>query len=102
MNTINQTDEFRLWLSGIQDAGLKGVVVARIGRAQQGLFGDCHDVGDGVWEMRIHVGAGTRLYYVRDGLTVYLLLDGGGKNGQAADIAAAKKLWSKIRKERKK
>ncbi|WGS52910.1 type II toxin-antitoxin system RelE/ParE family toxin [Paraburkholderia sp. D15] len=101
MNTINQTDEFRAWLLGIQDATLKGAIVARINRAQHGLFGDCHDVGDGVWEMRIHLGAGTRLYYVRDGLTVYLLLDGGGKNGQNADIAAAKTLWSKIRKERK-
>ena len=102
MNTINQTDEFRAWLAGITDKALKGTVVSRITRAANGVFGDCHDVGDGVWEMRIRLGAGTRLYYVRDGLTVYLLLDGGGKKGQNADIAAAKALWGKIQKERKK
>lgn len=101
MNTINQTDKFRSWFGGVKDASLKGTIVGRITRAQQGQFGDCHDVGDGVWEMRIHTHGGVRLYYVRDGLTVYLLLHGGGKNGQDADIAAAKKLWTQIKKERK-
>jgi putative addiction module killer protein len=102
MNTINQTDEFRNWLSGIKDKTLKGAVIGRITRAAHGSFGDCHDVGDGMWEMRVHVAGGARLYYVRDGLTVYLLISGGGKKGQDADIAAAKALWASILKERRK
>lgn len=100
MNTINQTDEFRTWLAGIKDPVLKAAVLGRIARAALGTFGDSHDVGDGMWEMRIHLGAGARLYYVRDGATVYLLLNGGTKKGQRADIAAAKALWKKISMER--
>ncbi|HEY4353652.1 MAG TPA: type II toxin-antitoxin system RelE/ParE family toxin [Paraburkholderia sp.] len=102
MNTINQTDEFRSWLGTIKDKTLKGAVIGRITRAAHGSFGDCHDVGNGVWEMRIHIGGGARVYYVRDGSTVYLLLSGGDKKGQDADIAAAKALWTSILKERKK
>lgn len=102
MNTINQTDKFKQWLTRISDKTLRGAVVGRINRVAHGLFGDCRDVGDGLWEMRIDLGGGIRIYYVRDGLDVYLLLDGGGKNGQSAQIAAAKKLWAEIRKDRRK
>lgn len=101
MNTINQTDEFRSWLAGLKDKTLKGAVLGRITRAAQGLFGDCHNVGDGMWEVRIHTGGGARIYYVRDGLKVYLLINGGGKKEQDADIAAARALWQSIQQERK-
>jgi putative addiction module killer protein len=64
-------------------------------------FGDCHDIGGSVREMRIHKGAGYRVYYVRDGLTVYLLLAGESKQGQISDIARAKAMWQRIRQEQK-
>jgi putative addiction module killer protein len=51
--------------------------------------------------MRIHKGAGYRVYYVRDGLTVYLLLAGESKQGQISDIARAKAMWQRIRQEQK-
>nr|WP_231937339.1 hypothetical protein [Caballeronia udeis] len=51
--------------------------------------------------MLVHTGAGYRVYYVRDGSTVYLLLAGGSKQGQISDIARAKAMWQRIRQERK-
>ena len=86
-NTINQTHDFSVWLLGVTDVLGRAAILVRIKRAALGNFGDCHDVGGSVWEMRIHTGAGYRVYYVRDGLTVYLLLAGGSKQGQIADIA---------------
>jgi putative addiction module killer protein len=100
-NTINQTRDFSVWLLGVTDVLARAAILVRIKRAALGNFGDCHDVGSSVWEMRIHTGAGYRVYYVRDGLTVYLLLAGGSKQGQIADIARAKAVWQRIKQERK-
>ncbi|MDB5837995.1 MAG: addiction module antitoxin RelB [Caballeronia sp.] len=100
-NTINQTHDFSVWLLGVTDVLARAAILVRIKRAAPGNFGDCHDVGSSVWEMRIHTGPGYRVYYARDGLTVYLLLAGGSKQGQISDIARAKAMWQRIRQERK-
>lgn len=55
-------------------------------------FGDCAAVGEGVLEMRIHHGPGYRVYFMREGATVYVLLCGGGKASQRRDIAQAKRM----------
>jgi len=70
------------------DSGL----VARIRRLAFGLMGDVAPVGDGVSELRIHVGAGWRVYFVRHGSQVIVLLAGGSKRTQKADIRRAKAL----------
>jgi putative addiction module killer protein len=57
-----------------------------------GAFGDCQAVGEGVSEMRVHVGPGYRVYFVRTGATVYVLLTGGDKSSQKQDIARAKSM----------
>jgi putative addiction module killer protein len=100
-NSINQTREFSVWLPGITELLARAAVLIRIKRAAPGNFGDCHDVGESIWEMRIHTGAGYRVYYVRDGLTVYLRLAGGNEQGQVSDIAQAKATWRRIEQERK-
>ena len=100
-NTINQTRDFSVWLLGVTDVLARAAILIQIKRAALGNFGDCHDVGGSVWEMRIHTGAGYRVYYVRDGSSVYLLLAGGTKQRQASDIARAKTMWQQIRQERK-
>jgi len=64
-----------------------------------GNFGDCAPVGDGVSEMRIHVGPGHRVDFTRAGKTVYWLLCGGDKSTQKADIKRAKDLAARIRRE---
>lgn len=73
-----------------QQGGL--TFVSRIRSAEQGNFGDCEPVGDGVSEMRIHCGPGYRVYYSRKGEVVYLLLCGGDKSSQSRDIKQAKEL----------
>lgn len=61
-----------------------------------GHFGDCAPVGDGVSEMRIHVGAGYRVYFTRRGNVVYLLLNGGTKSSQQHDIKRAKQMLKSL------
>lgn len=92
MNAFLTTSEFDTWLSGLRDPIAKARIAIRIRSAEQGNFGDCEPVGDGISEMRIHVGAGYRLYYTRRGEVVYLLLCGGDKSSQKRDIKHAKAL----------
>ncbi|HWQ68377.1 MAG TPA: type II toxin-antitoxin system RelE/ParE family toxin [Patescibacteria group bacterium] len=74
------------------DASVRGVVAARIKRLERGLMGDVESVGDAVSEVRIHVGAGWRMYFVqRDGQVIVLLV-GGSKRTQKTDIKRAKAL----------
>ncbi len=57
-----------------------------------GLMGDVAPIGDGIWELRIHVGAGWRVYFVQRGKEVVVLLAGGSKRSQTTDIKRAKAL----------
>jgi putative addiction module killer protein len=90
MNLLIRSADFDTWLSGLSDDKAKARILARLGSASFGNFGDCESVGEGISEMRIHVGAGYRVYYTRRGATVYVLLCGGDKSTQKKDIARAK------------
>lgn len=92
MNTFLRTEEFDSWLKVLRDPIAKARILARIRSAEAGNFGDCEPVGDGISEMRIHVGPGYRLYYCRRGKVVYLLLCGGNKSSQKRDIKDAKRI----------
>jgi putative addiction module killer protein len=76
----------------------KARILARLASATFGNFGDCETVGEGISEMRIHVGAGYRVYYTRTGTTVYVLLAGGVKASQTKDIAKAKKMARELKR----
>ena len=89
MSRFLHTPEFDAWLKALRDPVAKGRVIARIRSTEAGNFGDCRHVGEGVSEMRIHVGPGYRLYYCRRGEAVYLLLCGGDKSSQQRDIGQA-------------
>lgn len=67
MNIFMRTPEFDRWLKRMKDMSIKARVLVRIRAAETGNFGDCESVGDGVFEMRIHAGAGCRIYYFRQG-----------------------------------
>ena len=75
---------------------MRGVVVARTKRLALGLMGDVAPVGEGVSELRIHVGAGWRVYFVRRGGALIVLLAGGSKRTQKSDIKCAKILASRL------
>lgn len=76
----------------MRDRRAIGRITSRLLRAEGGNLGDAKSVGDGVSEMRIDYGPGYRLYYVRQGVLIVVLLCGGDKTTQARDIAEAKRL----------
>ena len=79
MLAIKPLPGFTDWLAGLEDGVVRGAVVARIKRLALGLAGDVGTVGDGVSELRIHLGAGWRVYFVQHGHAVVVLLCGGAK-----------------------
>ena len=87
-------EPFTDWLAGLCDKVAVARIRVRLRRVEAGNFGDCEPVGEGVTELRIHVGAGCRVYFGRHGTTVVILLCGGDKSSQAADIRRAKDYWS--------
>lgn len=96
---IVQTDTFRRWLDGLRDKRALERVNARLIQVELGNFGDAEPVGDGVSEMRIHYGPGYRLYFIRRGERVIVLLCGGDKSAQTRDIQLAKRLASDWRRD---
>ena len=101
MNTLLRSSDFDEWLAHLADQKAKARILARLVSAEFGNFGDCEAVGEGVSEMRIHVGAGYRVYYTRTGSTVYVLLAGGVKASQTKDIARAKGMARELRKAKR-
>ena len=89
MIQIEVTDAFDKWLKGLRDLQAKARIFERIRRLRDGNPGDVKSVGTGVSEMRISYGPGYRLYYTRRGKALVLLLCGGHKSSQKADIARA-------------
>ena len=77
------------------------MIDARIARLRSGNFGDSKPIGGGASENRIHYGPGYRIYYGVDGKDVILLLYGGDKSSQDADIKLAQQYWDDYKKTRK-
>jgi putative addiction module killer protein len=92
MFSIRPLPGFTAWLDELKDEMLRGAIVARIKRLERGLMGDVQPVGEGVSELRIHLGAGWRLYFTQRGKQLIVLLVGGSKRTQKKDIKRAKAL----------
>ncbi|MBK5254489.1 MAG: type II toxin-antitoxin system RelE/ParE family toxin [Vicinamibacteria bacterium] len=92
MFSIRPLPEFTDWLNRLSDSAARGVMVARIKRLELGLMGDVAPIGEGVSELRIHVGAGWRVYFAKRGAMLIVLLAGGSKHTQKADIKRARLL----------
>ncbi len=90
MIEVRQTTQFETWLRGLRDRRAVAVIARRIDRLGQGYAGDVKSVGEGVSELRVDFGPGYRVYFVRRGDVLIVLLCGGDKGSQARDIAAAK------------
>lgn len=89
MNKICKTERFSAWLDNLQDIKAKARVMVRIERLASGNAGDVKPVGEGVSEMRIEYGPGYRVYFIRRGSDLIILLAGGDKSSQSRDIKAA-------------
>ncbi|MDA9463067.1 type II toxin-antitoxin system RelE/ParE family toxin [Bradyrhizobium sp. CCBAU 53415] len=96
MPAIRETEQFSSWLSGLRDAVAKAKVLVRVDRLAKGNAGDVKPVGEGISELRIHHGAGYRVYFTQRGEELILLLCGGDKDSQDKDIANAKKIASEL------
>lgn len=96
MISIQTTDIFDVWFASLTDKRAITRIQARIDRAEDGNFGDCSPVGEGVSEMRIHYGPGYRVYFVLRGIELVILLAGGNKSTQSKDIKTALQLASKF------
>ena len=89
----DEKDVYLNWLRKQRDTMARIAVDRRVNRVEQGNFGDHRFCRDGVWELRIDVGAGYRVYYAIAGKEVVLLLCGGDKRTQDADIDRACGYW---------
>ena len=96
MIEVRQSATFEAWLAALRDGRAKARIAVRLRRLALGNAGDAKSVGEGVSEMRIDYGPGYRVYYRKIGAQIVLLLCGGDKSSQAADIAWAKRLAKEL------
>src|SRR3989338_4995800 len=96
MIEVRQTAAFSKWMTRLRDRRARAKIAARIDRLAFDNAGDVAPVGEGVSELRIHHGPGYRVYFVRRGQALILLLCGGDKGTQARDIKAAKVLAARL------
>lgn len=95
---ILKTADFQKWFAKTSFS-VRELVTKRLLRAESGNIGDYKTVGDGVFEIRIHAGAGYRIYFGKDGERVIILLIGGDKGSQKKDIEKAKEIWKCLTKK---
>ena len=99
MVRILETEVFASWMEGLRDRRAVYAINARLRRVQLGNFGDSHLVGGGISELRINYGPGYRLYFIREGAEVIVLLCGGDKDSQRRDIQTARVIANDWRNE---
>ena len=98
MFEILKTDIYEKWYDKLKDRKAKALIDIRLARLKNGNFGDVSPVGEGVSELRIHFGAGYRIYLIKDGDTIIILLSGGDKSTQQSDIVRAKQIAKEVMK----
>jgi putative addiction module killer protein len=89
---------FDEWFDSLRDKRMQAAVDARLARVRAGNFGDFKSVGSGVFELRIDLGPGLRVYYGLHGRQIVVLLGGGDKRRQQRDITRAQQLWQQFTK----
>jgi len=91
--TASSRDLYQEWLDSLRDRAARVAIQRRVDRLAADNFGDHRFCRDGVWELRIDVGPGYRVYYSLSGKEIVLLLRGGSKRSQTSDINQAAKHW---------
>ena len=96
MFSIRQTEEFVAWLDALKDKRAQVRIVARLRQVEAGSLGDWQPIEGDISEMRVHHGPGYRLYFVRRGRVIVVLLNAGDKASQKQDIRRALKLAAQL------
>lgn len=96
--TDDQREPLTEWLADLRDVRARARIETRLARVALGNFGDSKPLREGVHELRIDVGPGYRVYYARHGHVVVLLLCGGDKRHQEADIERAIDYWQDFKR----
>jgi putative addiction module killer protein len=99
MIELKQTETFRKWRTRLRDERARALIASRLDRLAFGNAGDVKPVGQGISELRVDYGPGYRVYFLRRGSEIIILLCGGDKSTQAADIKTAKRLVEDWREE---
>jgi len=94
-------DPYQLWLDALKDLKGRVAIQRRVDRVERGNFGDHKFCQDGVWELRIDLGPGYRVYYALEERNVVLLLCGGSKRNQSADIKDAVNYWRDYKRRKR-
>jgi len=89
----NGREPFTEWINNLRDSAGRKRILARLFRLEQGNYGDCKPVGEGVSEFRMFFGPGYRVYFGEDESSIIVLLCGGDKSSQKDDIQQAKIYW---------
>jgi putative addiction module killer protein len=96
MLEVRQTERFRSWFDDPRDRQAKARITVRVRRLQEGNPGQCRQLQGGVLELKIDYGPGYRLYCVRRGMELIVLLAGGDKSSQGEDIALAQEMAKEV------
>lgn len=96
MIEVRKTATFSEWMARLRDHRARANIAARIDRLAFGNPGDVKPIGEGISELRIHYGPGYRVYFVRRGEALIVLLNGGDKGSQTKDIKTAKTLAARL------
>lgn len=97
--TIVRSETFTRWLRRLRNIQARTRINARLRRVETtGNLGDAHLVGNGISEMRFHFGPGYRVYFIREGAQVVVLLCGGDKDSQERDIRLAEQIATEWRR----
>lgn len=97
----NGNEPFTDWLYGLRDIMGRKRIFARIARLEQGNYGDCEPVGEGISELRMFFGPGYRVYFGEDANNIVVLLCAGDKGSRNQDIKVAKAYWKEYLEDAK-
>ncbi len=92
---------FNKWFDGLKDRRTRTTIDARLTRVRLGNLGACRDLKGGLWELKIDLGPGYRIYFGLHAETVVVLLHGGDKSTQSRDIEMAHKFWAEYLNDQK-
>ena len=95
--TLSGEIPFLEWLNKLKDPTTRLRIRRRLDRVEQGNFGDCESVGDGVSELRLFFGSGYRIYFAEWDDEIIILLCAGDKSSQNKDIKLAKSYWQELK-----